>query len=303
MLRIPYYPGCAVKSTAKNYEVSALAVARKLGIEFVELPRWNCCGVFPFLAEDDLMRHVAPIRNLIRVQEMNENGIVENEYRVVTLCSMCYNTLKQANLFVKDKEKLEKINTFMDREEEYKGGVEPIPFLKLLKDEVGFKRISEEVKRPLDGLKVSPYYGCLLVRPREVGIDDPENPTILEELFKALGAEIVENPNKTQCCGSYHTVDKKSIVAELTYDNLIFPLRSGAEVIVACCPLCSFNLDFRQREARKIHRDLTEIPVMYYTQLMAIALGLDVQSWGLDLGLHYVDPRPVLKSKNLLGGS
>jgi len=292
-----------VKSTAKNYEVSALAVARKLGVELVELPRWNCCGVFPFLAEDDLMRHVAPIRNLIRVQEMNENGIVEKEYRVVTLCSMCYNTLKQANLFVKDKEKLEKINTFMDREEEYKGGVEPIPFLKLLKDEVGFKRISEEVKRPLDGLKVSPYYGCLLVRPREVGIDDPENPTILEELFRALGAEIVENPNKTQCCGSYHTVDKKSIVAELTYDNLIFPLRSGAEVIATCCPLCSFNLDFRQKEARKIHKDLAEIPVMYYTQLMAIAFGLDIRSCGLDLGLHYVDPRPVLKAKNLLDGS
>lgn len=303
MVRIPYYPGCAVKTTAKNYEVSGIAVARKLGIELVELPRWNCCGVFPFLANDDLMRHVAPIRNLIRVQEMNEKGIVENENRLVTFCSMCYHTLKEANLFIKDEEKLKKINTFMNREEEYRGGVEPTPLLKLIKEEVGFKKISKEVKKPLSGLKVAAYYGCLLLRPREIGIDDPENPTVLEELLKALGAEVVENPNKTQCCGSYHTVNNKSIVAKLTYENLIHPLRNGAEIVVTCCPLCAFNLDSRQIEARSLHPDLKEIPIMYYTQLMAIALGLEKEAWGLNLGLHNVDPTPLLKSKKLIGDS
>jgi len=187
----------------------------------------------------------------------------------------------------------------MDREEEYKGGIEPLPFLKLLKDEVGFEKVSDEVKKPLSGLKVAPYYGCLLLRPREIGIDDPENPTVLEELLKALGAEVVENPNKTQCCGSYHTVNNKPIVAKLTYDNLIYPIRNGAEVVATCCPLCAFNLDSRQSEARKLHSDLQEIPVMYYTQLMAIALGLEKESYGLDLSLHYVDPTPLLKAKNL----
>lgn len=299
MITIPYYPGCAVKTTAKNYELSGTAVARKLGIELVELPRWNCCGVFPFLVNDDLMRHLAPMRNLIRVQEMNEKGMVENEYRVVTLCSMCYHTLKEADLFVKDEERLNKINTFMSREEEYRGGVEALPLLKLLKEEIGFKKISEEVKKPLDGLKVAAYYGCLLLRPREIGVDNPENPAILEELLRALGAEVISNPNKTQCCGSYHTVDRKSIVAKLTYENLIHPVRNGAEIIATCCPLCAFNLDCRQDEARKLHSDFKETPIMYYTQLMAIALGLERESYGLDLGLHYVDPRPVLKAKNL----
>jgi len=308
MMRIPYYPGCAVQTTARNYAVSGIAVAKKLGIELVELPKWNCCGVFPSLATDDLMRHLAPIRNLIHVQEMNENGIVENEYRVVTFCSMCYHTLKEANMFLKaDEERLEKINTFLEREKEYaggikegyKGGVEVLDFLEVLRDIVGYEKIRENVKKPLKGLKVAPYYGCLVLRPREIGIDDPESPTVMEKILEALGAEVVNNPNKSQCCGSYHTVDRKEIVAKLTYDNLIYPIRNGAEVITTCCPLCTFNLDFRQKEARKIHKDLKEIPIMYYTQLMAIAFGLEREYYGVDLGLHYVDPKPLLKAKNL----
>lgn len=297
-MRIPYFPGCAMKTTAKNCESSGMSVASRLGIEMIELPRWNCCGVFPSLVNDDLMRHVAPVRNLIRVQEMNENGIVENEYRLVTFCSMCYHTLKEANLFVRDKEKLTKINTFMDREEEYRGGVKVLSFLELLRG-VGYEKISKEVKKPLKGLKVAPYYGCLLLRPREIGIDDPENPTILEELLQVLGAEVIDNPCKTQCCGSYHTIDRKSIVAELTYNNLVYPIRSGAEAIATCCPLCTFNLDSRQKEAKELYRDLREIPIIYYTQLMAIAFGLEKKFYGLDLDLHYVDPKPLLKAKNL----
>ena len=297
-MRIPYFPGCAMKTTAKNCEISGMAVAGKLGIEMVELPRWNCCGVFPSLANDDLMRHVAPVRNLIRVQEMNKSGMVENEYRLVTFCSMCYHTLKEADLFVKDKEKLTKINTFMDREEEYRGGVKVLSFLELLK-EVGYEKISKEVKKPLKGLKVAPYYGCLLLRPREIGIDDPENPTILENLLQVLGAEVIDNPCKTQCCGSYHTIDRKSIVAELTYNNLIYPIRNGAEAIATCCPLCTFNLDSRQKEAKELYRDLKGIPIIYYTQLMAIAFGLEEKFYGFDLDLHYIDPKPLLKAKNL----
>jgi len=293
MIKVPYYPGCTLKTTAQNYEVSGLAVARKLGIELIELPSWNCCGVFPSLANDDLMRHIAPIRNLIRVKKMIENGIIEDQYRFVTLCSMCYHTLKEANLFIKDEEKLKKLNTFL--EEEYKGEIEPLPFLKLLQVEVGFEKISEEVRKPLKGLKVAPYYGCLLLRPREIGIDNPESPSILEQLLSVLGADVVENPNKTQCCGSYHTVNNKSIVVRLTYDNLIYAIKNGAEVIAVGCPLCAFNLDHYQVEVKKIHFDFKIVPIVYYTQLMAIALGLGKESSGLELGLNYVDPIPVLK--------
>ncbi|UCH02894.1 MAG: heterodisulfide reductase, subunit B, partial [Candidatus Bathyarchaeota archaeon] len=133
-MRIPYYPGCAMKTAAKNCEISAIAVARKLGIELYELPRWNCCGVFPSLANDDLMRHVAPIRNLIRAQELKKTGINDDENRLITLCSMCFHTLKEANLFSKDKETLMKINTFMDRETNYEGNIKVLSFLEVLKE-------------------------------------------------------------------------------------------------------------------------------------------------------------------------
>jgi len=298
-MKVPYYPGCAMKTIARNCELSGLKVASKLGIEMVELPRWNCCGVFPSLARDDLMRHVAPIRNLIRVQEMNKEGILHNENRLVTLCSMCFHTLKEANAFIKDKETLKKINTFMDREGEYRGGVKVVSFLEILKRE-GYKKISEKVQKPLKDLRIAPYYGCLLLRPREIGIDNPENPSILEDILKMLGAEVIQNPNKVQCCGSYHTIDKKSLVAKLTYDNLIQPIMNRAEAIATCCPLCTFNLDSRQKEAKEMHQDLKKIPIFYYTQLMAIAFGIKEEFYGLDLGLHYIDPKPLLKEKKLI---
>jgi len=300
MITLPYYPGCAVQTTAKNYSISGMAVAKRLEIELIEMERWNCCGVFPSLVTDDLMRHLASIRNLVHVQEMNES-------RVVTFCSMCYHTLKEANTFVEDKERLEKINSFLEGEKEiaggvkegYEGEIEVLDFLEVLRDIVGYDKIVKEVRKPLKELKVAPYYGCLALRPRGIGMDDPENPTVLESVLEALGADVISNPTRTQCCGSYHTVDRKDIVEKLTYDNLIYPIRSGAEIIVTCCPLCSFNLDFRQKGSQKLYRSLQEVPVMYYTQLMAIAFMLDKRSYGLDLGLHYVDPKPLLKAKNL----
>ena len=307
MSKIPFYPGCAVQTSARNYLISGSAVAKKLGMELVELPKWNCCGVFPYLATDDIMRHLAPIRNLIHVQELDKNGFTQKENRIVTLCSMCFHTLKESNQFLKDKEKMENINNFLQREKEivggikqgYKGEIEVLNFLEILRDTVGYTKIKEEVQKPLKNLKVSPYYGCLILRPREIGIDDPENPTILENILEAMGADLVDNPNRTECCGGYHTVNRKDLVAKLTYDNLIYPIRNGADVIVTCCPLCTFNLDYRQEESRKIHRDLKEIPVLYYTQLMAIAFGLDRKFFGIDPGLHNVDPKPILKTKNL----
>jgi heterodisulfide reductase subunit B len=307
MSKIPFYPGCALKTKARNYLVSGVAVGKKLGIELFELPKWNCCGVFPYLATDDIMRHLAPIRNLIHVQELNEGQVGQQEKRIVTFCSMCYHTLKEANRYVADKEKKEKINNFLEREKEfvggvkqgYEGGINVLNFLEVLRDTIGYSKLAKEVKKPLKNLKVSPYYGCLILRPREIGIDDPEKPTILENIIEALGAEVIDNPNKTECCGSYHTVDRKDIVTKLTYDNLVYPIRNGADIIATCCPLCTFNLDYRQKEARRIHRDLKEIPVLYYTQLIALAFGLDRKFFALDPVLHNIDPKPLLKTKNL----
>jgi len=291
-MKISYYPGCTLKKNALNLETSALAVGKELGIEMVELPRWNCCGTVFTLASDDLMRQAAPIRNLIRVQELGEN-------QVVTLCSMCYNTLKRANLLVKnDNEKLATLNEFMDQEEDYRGDVKVIHLLEILKNDVGFDKIREKVKKPLNGLKVAPYYGCLLTRPKEIGLDDMEEPTILHDLVESLGAEVIDDPLKTECCGAYQTVSNKEVVADRTYNILTSAQSRGAEAIVLSCPLCDFNLDHRQKDVEEKYHDFEKIPVFYFTQLMAIAFGMDENVCGLDL--NYVNPLPLLRKKKLI---
>jgi heterodisulfide reductase subunit B len=297
-MKIPYYPGCTLKTKAKNFERSSIAVAEMLGVELVELPKWNCCGVVHSLTSDDLIHHLAPIRNLVRVQEMNEEKLVEDEFRLVTLCSMCYNTLKRSNLrFIENYEEREKINSIMEREEDYKGNVKVVHFLEILRD-IGYDKISDKIKKPLDKLKIAVYYGCNLLRPKEVGIDDPENPDILETLFESLGAEVTLFPYKKMCCGSYQTVLDKESVADLTYNILSNAKEHHAEIVVTSCPLCAFNLDNRQEIVRSKHSEFKAIPVVYFSQLMALAFGLNIEICGFDS--NYISALPLLKKKGYL---
>lgn len=292
-MKLSYYPGCTLKNHAKNFEESTLCSLKNLGIEVEELSRWNCCGTVFSLATDDLIHHVAPIRNLIRVKEADNDA-------VMTLCAMCYNTLKRANERVKsDPDSLKKINDFMYREDiNYEGDVKILHLLELLRDEVKFNNLAQKVVKPLKKLKVASYYGCLLVRPKEIGFDDIENPTILENFTAALGAEPVDFPYKTECCAAYQTVDKPEIVADRTFHILTSAQARGAEVVVVSCPLCAFNLDHRQKKTMQMFPEFKNIPILYFTQLLAIALGCKKKALRFDL--HYIDPRPVLKNKGLI---
>lgn len=292
-MKISYYPGCTLKNNAKNFEDSTLCSLKHLEVEVEELERWNCCGTVFSLATDDLIHHLAPIRNLIRVKEANTN-------KVMTLCAMCYNTLKRANERVKsDPESLDKMNKFMYREEvDYEGDVKILHLLELLRDEIKFENIAKKVAKPLKNLKIANYYGCLLVRPKEIGLDDVENPTILENLMTALGAEAIDFPYKTECCASYQTVDKPEIVADRTYHILTSAQNQGAEIVAVSCPLCSFNLDYRQKETVQKYPEFKHIPILYFTQIMAIALGCPEEALRFDL--HYIDPKPILKEKGLI---
>jgi heterodisulfide reductase subunit B len=296
--RLPYYPGCTLKTTAANFEVSAIASARALGIELVEIPRWNCCGTVFSLTDDDLIHHVAPVRNLIRVEEMNREGTLNDEYRLVTLCSMCFNTLKRANLRMHENpDNLKTLNDFMNLEEDYQGKVEVVHFLEILRD-LGPEAIADKVKNPLTGLRVAPYYGCMMLKPKEVGIDDPEEPTIQNNLLTALGADVVYNHYMKVCCGSYQTMHSKEAVAGLAYDILVHAQEDGAELLVTSCPLCAYNLDNRQKHVKEIHPEFEEIPVLYFTQLMALAFGLDPRLCRLDL--NYVSAEHLLEERQLL---
>jgi len=291
-VKIHYYPGCTLKVTATQFESSAIASAQALGVEMLELQRWNCCGTVYSLANDDLIRQLAPIRNLIRVR--NENGNA-----VTTLCSMCLNTLKSANLLINENpEKKRTINAFMDEEEDYDGGVEVVHLLEILRDRVGFGEVRGKVTQPLSGLRASPYYGCLLLRPEEIGIDRAESPTILEDLLKSISAEPIDSPYKAECCGSYQTVDKADLVIEKTRDIVSWAARNKAQCIVVSCPLCFFNLDERQKDLAERESGTALLPVFYFTQLLALALGLGAEVCGFQK--HVIDPRPLLSSKGFI---
>lgn len=297
-MKLAYFPGCTLKTKAKNFEKTAMSTAKELGIELAEIPKWNCCGAVTSLTQDDIMHHVASSRNLLRVQEQFEAGKVDDQ-RVVTLCSMCYNTMARTNLRVKDNpDQLEKINTLMYLEEnDYKGNAEVVHYLEVIED-VGLDKVKAKIKKPLTGLKVAPYYGCTLLRPKEVSIDPRTEPKIQEELITALGAKAIEFPRTKMCCGSYQTVPDKEAVALLANDILTQAQDYGADIIVTWCPLCAFNLDTRQREVQARFPQFKNIPVIYFTQLMALAFGTDEKDCGFED--HFIDPRPLLKSKGLI---
>ena len=288
-MKIPYFPGCTLKTTASNLETSAIEVAKQLGIEMIELDRWNCCGVVSYLVSDDLMKHLAPVRNFLRVQEMNEAGVVDNENRMVTLCSMCYNTLSLSNKRMKNApDDLQKVNDFMHREEtKYDGSVEVVHLLPIIK-ELGWEAVSKQVKKPLNSIKVAAYYGCMLLRPKDVGIDDAEDPKILEELVNALGAKAIEWDSGSRCCGSYHTVNNKDIVVNLSKGIIEDARKNGADVIITSCPLCAFNLDSRQDDMLEKDPEFETMPVVYFSQLMGAAFEIDKEKLGWEF--NHISP-------------
>ncbi len=289
---LSYYPGCTLKTKARGLEDSMIASMGVLGINMVEIQRWNCCGTGYSLAEDDLAHHLAPVRNLIRVKEQDNN-------KVATSCSFCYNTLKQANLLMqRDGEKRKTLNDFMEEEVDYNGEVEVVHPLEVLRDEIGWESISEKVKVPLQGLRVAPYYGCTLLRPQEVAIDQVEKPTILHRLMETIGAKAVDFPFATECCGSFQIVSNPDFITQRSWDILSSALRMGAEALVLTCPLCNFNLEQRQQELGRRYSQFQGIPIFYFSQLLALSLGLDPQVCCFEL--NHSDPLPLIKSKKLI---
>lgn len=288
MKEIIYYPGCTLKNTAKNFEDSALACAEALGFKLRELEDWYCCGTVYSLTSDDLMHHIATVRNLLRVQE-------EGEERFTTLCAMCYNTIKRSSKRINENEDdREKINSFMYEEEnDYQGNVDIIHYLEILRDEIGFDKINKKIKKPLKNLKLAPYYGCLLLRPLEVAIDNPDSPSILEDLITVMGAEVAYFPFKNECCGAYETVSEVDFVVERARNIIGNAIRNEADALLVSCPLCAFNLDNRQKNVSLKYTDFEGIPVLYFTEALALAFGLDPEVCHFDL--HYQSIEELVK--------
>jgi len=297
-MKLAYYPGCTLKNQATNFDVSTVSSMAKLDVEVEELDRWNCCGTVHALDSDNVMNRVAPITNMIRVKEAQARTEgMASEF--MTSCAMCYNTLKRANIEVKQRaDVLATINDLLYLDEiKYEGDVEVLHLLEYLRDRVGFDSLAKKVTKPLEGLRVACYYGCLLVRPKEVAFDDVENPMVMENLIRALGATPVDFSHKTECCGAYQTVDKPEIIADRTDRIMGSANEELADLVVVSCPLCAFNLDFRQDDAKRLNPDFHNMPVLYFTQLMALAFDCDDAALRFDL--HHIDPLPVLKARGL----
>lgn len=289
-MRIPYYPGCTLSTKAKGFDRAARQSFAALGIELAELASWNCCGATFPLSRDNLLDLAGPVRNLV-------SAAAEGD-KLAIACSTCFNVLKRSNLVMRnEQDKREKINFFI--EAEYAGQVQVVHLLEVLRDDVGWDNLAKAVKKDLSALSVAPYYGCMFLRPpKEMGFDDHENPQILENFIRALGAQVADYPHRAECCGNYIAAFDLDTTQEMSYLILSSARKAEADLIVTSCPLCQFNLDRWQQVLAMKHGGFRPTPVLYDTQLLGIALGLDATAFELDK--HYVDPRPILTQKGLL---
>ena len=269
-----YFPGCSLESTAWDFDRSTRAVCRALGIELEEIPDWVCCGSTPAHGTNASLAVALPVLNLQKAQAMGRP--------VLTACASCYARLRTANHQVRN-ETDQRLRAQRVTGKPYAGDVEVHHVLDVLVNRFGLDGIRPKVQRRLAGLRVACYYGCLLTRPPEVvAFDNPENPTCMDDLVAALGAEPVVWPYKTECCGASLSLTRSSVVGRLGHKLLLMARRAGARCIVVACPLCQLNLDLRQSDAVKAGGDIPPTPVLYVTQLVGLALGISPEDLGLD---------------------
>lgn len=284
---IAYYPGCSLHSTSKEFNDSTEAVCEALDLNLIEPEGWMCCGSSAAHRADHDAALRLPMENLALIEK---SGFAE----VTMPCAACFNRHKVAQFEIR---RDGQVKEAVDQEigYEYQDTVEVTTLVQSLLRHVGPEEVTARVKKPLEGLRVVCYYGCLLTRPPEVtGADHPENPTDMDELVAALGAEVVDWSYKTTCCGAAHSLTRPDIVVKLSGGIIDHARQAGADAIVVACPLCHMNLDTRQ-----FQMDLEEpMPVLFFTQLMAVALGLPEKEAALNKNL--TDPRPLLREKGFL---
>lgn len=258
-MKYAYFPGCTLRNKAAKFDICARRSAEVLGAELCEIPEWQCCGG-AFTAKDEIAAKLPAVRTLIAARDFGSP--------LITVCAACHNVVKQTNHLVRtDSEFREKVNLYLKGDKEpssYRGETEVLHFLELIK-RIGFDKVSQAVRKPLNGKKVACYYGCMLLRPSKIiAFDDPEDPSVMEDLVSALGGEPIYFPERNECCGSYLVLEDEKAARGRSGEVANDAKNHGAEVIVTACPLCRYNL----------LKSGTDIPVLYFTELMAEALGV-----------------------------
>lgn len=282
-MRLSYYPGCSLGATAKEYDASTRAVCEALGIELVELDDWNCCGATSAHSIGGSLGLALPGRNLILAERVGDD--------LVTPCSACYGRLRAAEHALRrpgmEKKELENVLGAP-----FAGKITVLSLLEAVVKRVGLDAVRELVKRPLTGLKVVCFYGCLLVRPPEITkFKHPENPMWMDDLMGVLGAEVRPWSFKTDCCGASQAITSPAMAQKLVGRILNGAKEAGADALVTTCPLCQTNLEMQRPAA-------TGAPCYYFTELMGLAFKLEgVRSW---LGRHLIEPLGLLRERSLI---
>lgn len=286
-----FYPGCSMQRNAKPYLDSLLALQDKLDMEIVEIEDWNCCGATEYSAVNRTTSHALVGRNLALAQEM-ANGTKE----LMAACSACYlNLQKTDNYMQEDALFRNRINDALSAGGLHydAGSLDVRHALDVIFNDIGLDTIKEKVERPLKGLRVAAYYGCMIVRPDVHGrFDNPEYPTVLEQLLEALGAEVIDFPMKTHCCSGHMTQISGETAYELIRRLVYGATRYEADLLVTLCPMCQLNIDAYQAETNRFFNTNYEVPILYFTQLIGLAFGIDASELGI--GREFVDPRPAL---------
>ncbi len=264
-MKVSYFPGCTLRTKAKDLDAYARKSAEKLGVELCEVKDWQCCGGVFVTAKDEIATKLSSIRALMDARDQQQP--------LVSVCSACHNVIKQTNHAMQtDADFAFKVNAYLAQEKDpasYNGETQVYHFLELLRDVVGFDKIKEAVVNPLTGKKIGAYYGCLLLRPGKVmAFDDVENPQIMEDFIRALGAEPVIYPYRNECCGGYVALEDPASAKKKSNAVSGSAAAHGADLMVTACPLCKYNLI----------KNGSQVPVVYFTELLAEALGVKEDS-------------------------
>lgn len=271
-----YFPGCSLEKMALSYHVSAVETTRTLGVELKELEDWNCCGATAYFHVDEILADTLCARNLAMAERENLD--------LVAPCSGCYKNMYFTNAHLKkDPELAEHINVALNEDNlHFSGTIAVRHLIEIFVQDVGIEEIKRSVSRPLSDLRIAPYYGCQLVRPRK-DHEDVEQPRFFEDLLAVLGADPVDYPPKLRCCGGSLIVTNRKAALTMVYHLLQSAVDQGAKLIATVCPLCQINLECYQRQVNRKFGTEFSLPVLYFTQLLGLALGLPPKRLGIGI--------------------
>ena len=285
-MKYAYYPGCSLDATGVEFDTSNKLVAKKMGFDLVEIPDWNCCGASSAHAVNHMLALALPARNLAIAE-------AEGFDTVAIPCAACFARCKTTAFEAQSSpETKAKISDIIEMD--YQANIEILSFLDLLGKKIGLDKIKPHVIKPLTGLKIASYYGCLLVRPAKIAqSDDPENPMVMDNIMAVLGADPVEWGYKTECCGASHVMPVPKVGQQMIHDILKNAQINGAEAISTACPLCMINLDMRQKQLNAQLGTNFNIPIFHFTELVALSFGYSPKEIGLSK--HFVSSENLIK--------